>query len=216
MAHQLNELAPANQISSHFGQEAEEFAAVASSCRPYVFRLLLASLRDVDLAETLTQECLLKAHRHWSSFRRESNPRTWLIRIAANLQKDHWRNRRLQFWQRTKIHSVDLDDASNWLPSNESSPEEQASARERVRLIWRIVDNFPDRQRTVFLLRFVEDLKISEIAEVTDLNVGTVKAHLHRALFRVRAELEMISKRLAPSGRSDKMSEALRYRSDIS
>jgi RNA polymerase sigma-70 factor (ECF subfamily) len=149
---QLNELAPTNQISSHFGQEAEEFAAVASSCWPYVFRFLLASLRDVDLAETLTQECLLKAHRHWSSFRGESNPRTWLIRIAANLQKDHWRNRRLQFWQRTKIHSVDLDDASNWLPSNESSPEEQASARERVRLIWRIVDNFPDRQRTVFLL----------------------------------------------------------------
>jgi len=213
---QLNELAPTNQISSHFGQEAEEFAAVASSCWPYVFRFLLASLRDVDLAETLTQECLLKAHRHWSSFRGESNPRTWLIRIAANLQKDHWRNRRLQFWQRTKIHSVDLDDASNWLPSNESSPEEQASARERVRLIWRIVDNLPERQRTVFLLRFVEDLEISEIAEVADLNVGTVKAHLHRALGRIRAELEILSKRLTQSVQSGEMSDRSLYRSYIS
>ncbi|HZP03345.1 MAG TPA: RNA polymerase sigma factor [Terracidiphilus sp.] len=213
---QLNEFALANQTSSHFGHAAEEFAAVASSCRPYVFRFLLASLRDADLAETLTQECLLKAHRHWSSFRGESNPRTWLIRIAANLQKDHWRNRRLQFWQRTKIHSVDLDDASDWLPSNESSPEEQASARERVRLIWRIVDNLPERQRTVFLLRYVEDLKISEIADAADLNVGTVKAHLHRALCRVRVELEILNKRLPRAVHSDKMSESTQYRSYIS
>jgi RNA polymerase sigma-70 factor (ECF subfamily) len=122
----------------------------------------------------------------------------------------------LQFWQRTKIHSVDLDDASNWLPSNESSPEEQASARERVRLIWRIVDNLPERQRTVFLLRFVEDLEISEIAEVADLNVGTVKAHLHRALGRVRAELEILSKRLTQSVQSDEMSDRSLYRSYIS
>lgn len=192
---QLNELALPNQISSHFGQAAEEFATVAASCRPYVFRFLLASLRDADLAETLTQECLLKAHCHWSSFRGESNPRTWLIRIAANLQKDHWRSRRMQFWQRIKSSTVALDDVSNWLPNCESSPEEQASARENVRLIWRIVGDLPERQRTVFLLRFVEDLKISEIAEVADLNVGTVKAHLHRALCRVRAELEMMSRR---------------------
>ncbi|UWZ82839.1 RNA polymerase sigma factor [Occallatibacter riparius] len=191
----LNELALGNQIPSTLGQAAEEFAAVASTCRPYVFRFLLASLRDADLAETLTQECLLKAHFHWSSFRGASNPRTWLIRIAENLQKDHWRNRRLQFWRQMTRSSVELDDVSNWLPTCERSPEDQASAREHVRLIWRIADDLPERQRTVFLLRFVEDLKIGEIAEIAGLNVGTVKAHLHRALCRIRAELEMMSRR---------------------
>lgn len=98
------------------------------------------------------------------------------------MQKDHWRNRRVQFWRQIKSSTVDLDDASDWIPNSESSPEEQASARERVRLIWRIVDSLPERQRTVFLLRFVEELKVSEIADAADLNVGTVKAHLHRAL----------------------------------
>ena len=71
---------------------ALEFSRVAESHRPQIFRFLLASLRDVDLAETLTQECFLKAHRNWQRFRGDSSPMTWLMRIAINLQKDHWRS----------------------------------------------------------------------------------------------------------------------------
>ena len=106
------------------------------SHRPQIFRFLLASTRDVDLAETLTQECFLKAHRNWASFRGESSAMTWLMRIAINLQKDHWRNRRMQFWRQTRTNSVDLDEASEWLPSGESSQEQQLLARERVAQVW--------------------------------------------------------------------------------
>src|SRR5579863_969658 len=88
---------------------AEEFAAIVATHRPQIFRFLLASTRDLDLAETLTQDCFLKAHRHWSSFRGESSPITWLMRIAINLQKDHWRNRRMQFWRHTRVNAVDTD-----------------------------------------------------------------------------------------------------------
>jgi RNA polymerase sigma-70 factor (ECF subfamily) len=49
---------------------AEEFACVVESHRPQIFRFLLASTRDVDLAETLTQECFLKAHRNWGRLQR--------------------------------------------------------------------------------------------------------------------------------------------------
>src|ERR1039457_2259318 len=94
---------------------ALEFSSVAASHRPQIFRFLLASTRDVDLAETLTQECFLKAHRNWSSFRGDSSAMTWLMRIAINLQKDHWRNRRMQFWRQTQTNSVELDEASEWL-----------------------------------------------------------------------------------------------------
>ena len=51
---------------------AEEFSAVVTAHRPQIFRFLLASTRDVDLAETLTQECFLKAHRNWTGFRGDS------------------------------------------------------------------------------------------------------------------------------------------------
>jgi RNA polymerase sigma-70 factor (ECF subfamily) len=168
---------------------AEEFTCVVERHRPQIFRFLLASTRDVDLAETLTQECFLKAHRNWGRFRGDSSAMTWLMRIAINLQKDHWRNRRMQFWRHTQSNSVDLDDASEWLPSGESSAEKQLLAREQVKRVWESVKGLSERQRTVFLLRYVEERELSEIAQATGLSEGTVKAHLSRAVGRVRAEL---------------------------
>ena len=168
---------------------AEEFTAVVTKHLPQIFRFLLSSTRDVDLAETLTQECFLKAHRNWGSFRGESTAMTWLMRIAINLQKDHWRNRRMQFWRKTQTNAVELDEASDWLPSGERSVEQQLMARERVAQVGKAVERLSERQRTVFLLRYVEELELSEIARSTGLNEGTVKAHLSRALARVRAEL---------------------------
>ena len=168
---------------------AQEFARIVETHRPQIFRFLLASTRDVDLAETLTQDCFLKAHRNWSSFRGESSAMTWLMRIAINLQKDHWRNRRMQFWRQTRTNSVDVDEASEWLPSGERTAEQQMLAREQVEQVWKAVKGLSERQRTVFLLRYVEEQELSEIARATGLSEGTVKAHLSRALAKVRAEL---------------------------
>jgi RNA polymerase sigma-70 factor (ECF subfamily) len=167
----------------------EEFSRVVALLRPRIFRFLLASTRDVDLAETLTQECFLKAHRHWGSFRGDSSAMTWLMRIAINLQKDHWRNRRMRFWRHTRSNAVDVDEAGEWLASGESSAEQQLLAKEQVEHVWRAVKELSERQRTVFLLRYVEEQELSEIALVTGLSEGTVKAHLSRALGKVRAEL---------------------------
>lgn len=166
---------------------AEEFARIVTEHRPHIFRFLLASTRDIDLAETLTQECLLKAHRNWAHFRGDSTAMTWLMRIAINLQKDHWRNRRMQFWRQTRTNAVDLDEASDWLPSGERSAEQQLLAKEQVKTVWKAVSGLSERQRTVFLLRYVEEAELSEIAEATGLSEGTVKAHLSRALGKVRA-----------------------------
>ena len=168
---------------------AQEFSRVVETHRPQIFRFLLASTRDLDLAETLTQECFLKAHRNWGSFRGESTAMTWLMRIAINLQKDHWRNRRMQFWRQTRTNAVDLDEASEWLPSGERSIEQKLLAREQVGHVWKAVEAVSERQRTVFLLRYVEEQELSEIARATGLSEGTVKAHLSRALGKVRAEI---------------------------
>jgi RNA polymerase sigma-70 factor (ECF subfamily) len=176
-------MATANEIA------AQDFSSVVQSHRPQIFRFLLASTRDYDLAETLTQECFLKAHRNWSSFRGDSSAMTWLMRIAINLQKDHWRNRRMQFWRLTQTNSVELDEASEWLPSGERSAEQKLLAQEQVAHVWQAVKGLSERQRTVFLLRYVEEQELSEIARATGLSEGTVKAHLSRALAKVRTEL---------------------------
>ena len=185
----VTEFAGQKLATAGMGVAAQEFSSVVVAHRPQIFRFLLASTRDVDLAETLTQECFLKAHRNWDRFRGDSSAMTWLMRIAINLEKDHWRNRRMQFWRHMRTNSVDLDEASDWLPNGERSVEQQMMARERVAQVWKAVEGLSARQRTVFLLRYVEDHELSEIAQATGLSEGTVKAHLSRALVKVRAEL---------------------------
>jgi RNA polymerase sigma-70 factor, ECF subfamily len=65
-----------------------------------------------------------------------------------------------------------------------------ALANEQVQAIWKAVACLSEKQRMVFLLRFVEDLDLLEIAAITGMKEGTVKTHLFRALHGVRAKLE--------------------------
>jgi RNA polymerase sigma-70 factor (ECF subfamily) len=61
---------------------------------------------------------------------------------------------------------------------------------ERVKAIWNAAAALPDKQRSVFLLRFVEDMDLLEIAAVTGMKEGTVKTHLFRALRTVRERMD--------------------------
>ena len=70
-------------------------------------------------------------------------------------------------------------------------PEAMAQARQRVAGIWNAVAELPQGQRTVFLLRFVEEMDILEIAAATGLKEGTVKIHLFRSLRAVRAKVAL-------------------------
>jgi RNA polymerase sigma-70 factor, ECF subfamily len=168
---------------------APEFATIAQTNHPQIFRFLLASLRDVDLAESLTQECFLKAYRNWPAFRGQSSVRTWLMRIAINLQRDHWRSKRAEFWREIRTKSVDVSEAGDWLVSDAMTPEAHLVLREQLEQVWKAVERLRERQRTVLLLRYVDELEYSEIARATGLHEGTVKAHLSRALSKVRQEL---------------------------
>jgi len=108
------------------------------------------------------------------------------MRIAVNLIRDYARNRRLQFWKRARQSGMDLNTAGRWVPDGGASPEVTALAKEQVRAVWAAAECLSERQRTVFLLRFVEDMDLLEIAAATGLKEGTVKVHLFRALQAVR------------------------------
>ena len=157
--------------------------------QPSVFRFLLASLRDRDAAETLTQDCFFKAYNARDQFRGESSLRTWLMQIALNLLRDYARNRRLQFWKRAQMAAVEIDVAREWIPDKRSSPEALALAREQLGAVFAAVEKLSERQRTVFLLRFVEEMQLLEIAAVTGMKEGTVKVHLSRALQAIRGRI---------------------------
>jgi RNA polymerase sigma-70 factor (ECF subfamily) len=155
--------------------------------RGRVFRYILFATRDEDVAESLTQDCFLRAHTAQASFRGECAMSTWLMRIAVNLVRDHQRSMKLRFWKRAAM--LDASEMSDRLPDMQSSTEHRLIAQERVATVWRAVETLSERQRSIFLLRFVEELELPEIAEAMRMNVNTVKSHLYRALSVVKKQV---------------------------
>jgi RNA polymerase sigma-70 factor, ECF subfamily len=168
----------------------DDFDAVVQLHRPRIFRFILASIRDRESAENLTQECFMRAYQARDRFRGDSKIGTWLMHIAANLVRSHEASSRLKFWRRSLRLDADLSDVRDCIPDQHRSPEALLLAKERLAGIWNAMARLSGRQRTVFLLRFVEDMDLLEIAAITGMKEGTVKTHLFRALQSMRVELE--------------------------
>jgi RNA polymerase sigma-70 factor (ECF subfamily) len=182
-----SEVAP---VAETGGGALDDFEVLVEQHRPRIFRFILASLRDKESAENLTQDCFVRAYKARDQFRGASSIGTWLMQIASNLVRNHEASGRLKFWRRTLLADVDVSAAGDWIPDPHMSPEQMAVAKQQVEKIWKVAARLSGKQRTVLLLRFVEDMELLEIATVTGMKEGTVKTHLFRALQAVRAALE--------------------------
>jgi RNA polymerase sigma-70 factor, ECF subfamily len=170
--------------------ELEDINTLCATYRSRIYRYALLSLRDADLAESVTQDCFLKAHRARSEFRGDCSVATWLTRIATNLIRDSTRSRKFQFWKTANSTAVEAGAMADRLRSPGLSPESSLQVRQELVKVWDAVATLPRKQRSVFLLRFVEEMELPEIATAMGLHVGTVKSHLHRALSAVRKAME--------------------------
>jgi RNA polymerase sigma-70 factor (ECF subfamily) len=169
--------------------EIQDFDRVMQIYWPRVLRFVMASVRDRDAAETLTQDCFWNAYRSRNGFRGDSSVNTWLMRIAVNGVRKFHRNRRLQFWRQLQQSAVDASVMNELVWDQGISPEARALVSEQVRKVWDATKNLSQRQRTVFLLRFMEDMTVLEIAEATGLSVSSVNVHLFRAVRGVRKSM---------------------------
>jgi RNA polymerase sigma-70 factor (ECF subfamily) len=165
----------------------EDFDAAVRLYWPRIFRFALASLSDRDAAQTVAQDCFLKAYRAREQFRGDASVLTWLMKIAGNLVRDNGRNRRLQFWKRAPCTPLDGEEVREWIPDARIDPERRILVNERVEAVWTAVARLTEVQRSVFLLRCVDELDVPEIARQTGLREGVVKGQLYRALASVRA-----------------------------
>ncbi|WP_047490635.1 RNA polymerase sigma factor [Terriglobus sp. TAA 43] len=169
--------------------ELDDIDTLARNYRPRLLRFVMASVRDEDLADTIVQDALLKAYRNRAGFRGDCSLNTWLTGIAVNLIRDHARTQKFKFWKKAGASSVDASEMANHLRSSGSSPEGTLLAREQALQVHQAMEGLSPNQRTVFLLRFIEEMDLAEIAEVMNMPVNTVKTHLHRAVKSVRARV---------------------------
>ena len=168
----------------------DDFDAVVSALQTRIYRLLLGMLRDPDAAETLTQDCFLRAYQSRGSFRGEASLSTWVTQIAINLARDNQRNRSSQFWRGLFRSGEHNEAAVAAVPDRKPTHDAELVVQEQVAAVWQAAEALPTQQRVVFVLRFVEDKSLEEIAQATGLKVGTVKIHLFRAVRSVRARVK--------------------------
>jgi RNA polymerase sigma-70 factor (ECF subfamily) len=167
----------------------DDIDALDRMYRSRLLRLIAYSTGDLDLAETIVQDSLLKAFRARGSFRGDCSVYTWLARIAINLARDQQRSRSFQFWRKVHRTAPDLSEVSSILPTRESSPEAQILAHERAQQVAASLETLSANQRTVFLMRFIDEMELQEICQATGMHISTVKTHLHRAVKAVRLKV---------------------------
>jgi RNA polymerase sigma-70 factor (ECF subfamily) len=140
-------------------------------------------------AEDLAQEAFLRLHRSLPEFRGESRISTWLYRTTTRLAIDHLRRERIKrklFFFRPDDETPDPTDLAR---DTRNDPGRDLVNREAMKSLRRSLGKLSSRQQVIFTLRHYEGLSLKEIAEHLDLEIGTVKAHLHRAVTQMRRDL---------------------------
>ena len=136
-------------------------------------------------AEDIYQDVFVKAWKSIKSFRMESEFFTWLYRITVNTFLTHQKK-----LSRMNIQDSDSDsgyDLLNWVSH---SPMESEKSEEIYSAVETAVKALPEKQKTAFILKHMQHLKIREIAGIMDISEGTVKKYLFRAMEKMRIELK--------------------------
>lgn len=155
-----------------------------------IFLLCQRMLGEADEAGSATQDSFFKAYRALErSETPPDDPAKWLTRIAVNTCLDRLRSRRWQFWRR-RPNQEDEQLILAMAPSGSPDAEDRLFARQIASRLAAALDKLSARQRAVFTLRHYEDHSLEEIATVLGLDVGTVKAHMARAVAKMREELK--------------------------
>ncbi|MBR0531478.1 MAG: RNA polymerase sigma factor [Bacteroidales bacterium] len=142
-------------------------------------RRLLCSHEDTD---DLLQDIFVKIWSSLSTFRGESQLYTWLYRIATNES--------LNFLQKQKIRAA-LQFESMTSKIEERIDEDTLLDGDQLqRDLMKAIQRLPSKQRTVFIMRWFDDLSYEDISEILGTSVGALKASYHFASEKIKAELE--------------------------
>ena len=151
-----------------------------------IFALVYRLLRRREDVEETAQEIFLKAYLAVRTYNFESSFGTWLMRIAVNHCYDQLRRRRTS--RLTYFSEMSQEGERSVLAGSESREtsggrvERQVESRE---LVERLLERASAEDRVILTLKELEDMSVKEIAQVLELNAGTVKVRLHRARKRM-------------------------------
>lgn len=164
------------------GQRELAFKEIVDSYSERLYwhvRRFLCSHEDTD---DLLQEIFIKVWSSLSSFRGESQLYTWIYRIATNES--------LNFLQKQKIRAaLRFEDITSKL-DDKIDEDTGVDGNEAQKALMKAVSRLPSKQKTVFIMRWFDDLSYEDISEILGTSVGALKASYHFAQEKIRAEIE--------------------------
>lgn len=175
------------------GVDLGDFGSWMATEQKRIFLLCRRMLQDADEADSATQDVFFKAYRALNKSTDVAdeldNPAKWLTRIAVNTCLDRLRSKAWRLWGHrpaAREEQIILEMRAATTPD----AERQVFSTQIACRLEKALGRLSNRQRAVFLLRHYDALSLEEIATVLNLDTGTVKAHLFRALTKLRDELK--------------------------
>ena len=142
-------------------------------------RRFVCSHEDTD---DLLQEIFIKAWSAMPSFRGDSRLFTWIYRIATN--------ETLNWLHKQKVRSMLKFESLDTTLAGRIETDPYFNGNEAQRLLVKAIARLPDRQKTVFTMRYFDEMSYEEISEILGTSVGALKASYHFATEKIRAELK--------------------------
>ncbi len=169
--------------------DTRAFDELVDRYRDKVFRLSFKILRHEEDAAEAMQDAFLSAFRGLKNFKIESTFSTWLYRIATNAALMKYRKRRDGHVSLEQSQSSNEDAEPMQITDWSTQPVQDLLDSETRDVMEEGIQSLSEELRTVFVLRDVEGLSNTEVAEVLHLSVAAVKSRLHRARLELRGRL---------------------------
>ncbi len=171
----------ARDLSSVAGSSDAKRRAFEEEALPHldaVYRVALRLAGNVAQAEDLTQETMLKAYRAWHQYKRGTNARAWLLTILRHTFINEYRK------AKRTVPQMDVSEVESFTvfeDVQETDPEGRFFDQLVDEDVIKAIQSLPDEFRETLVLSDLEGLPYAEIADITDVPVGTVKSRLFRA-----------------------------------
>lgn len=181
-------LSDSQLLSAYVKGNEEAFAALVERHKDRVFTTIILIVKDRYLAEDLMQEVFIKAIKTLKSgkYNEEGKFLPWLLRIAHNLAID-------QFRKDKRYPTIVMEDGSsvfNSLDFSEESIENKRIKEDTHNLVKRYIQELPEAQKEVLVMRHYMQMSFQEIADVTDVSINTALGRMRYALINLRKKLE--------------------------
>ena len=148
---------------------------------PDAFAFALRLTGNLDRAEDLIQDTMVKVFNHWSDFRGQSQFKTWLFRIVINTFRDQQRRQQ----KSSKAESISV--VAELIDKNQT--EQLPESNELSQIIANEIAGLPPRQREVFILLTYEEFSVSDVASSLGITTANVYANLHTARSQLKKKL---------------------------